>query len=156
MPGDLVTLKKDLEELFEFLDNRYDINSGGCCYVALCLAEELEKLRVPYKLVLYDDSLKWWSARFLIRMSIKHRTRKSIIGTNNRTCYHYAILVDDLGILNGYEEEKPFEISDLNSDDLRWIYETGDWNSCYDTRLNEIIKNYIQLVFKSYEIREGN
>ena len=43
-----------LNSLFRFLDEVYDINSGGCCYVASVLAELLEEDDVDYSVIVYD------------------------------------------------------------------------------------------------------
>lgn len=38
-----------LNQLCLELDNKYNINCGGCCYVAACIAEQLESFNIPLK-----------------------------------------------------------------------------------------------------------
>ena len=42
-------LFKDLNCLCFELSECYDINNGGCCYVAAVIAEQLEKYNIPFK-----------------------------------------------------------------------------------------------------------
>ena len=46
-------LFKQLNTLCNELDYKYWVNNGGCCYVAACLAEQLEIHNIPYTAVQY-------------------------------------------------------------------------------------------------------
>ena len=38
----------ELNSLCDNLNYKYSINSGGCCFVAFCIATQLEKYGIPY------------------------------------------------------------------------------------------------------------
>ena len=44
-----------LNKLCKKLDLEYKINKGGCCFIAYLISKQLEKLNIPYELVVYDD-----------------------------------------------------------------------------------------------------
>ena len=50
----LHTLAYNLNELCLNLDEHYDINNGGCCFVAACIAECLEKYGIEFSVLVYD------------------------------------------------------------------------------------------------------
>lgn len=156
----LEDLKCDLSELLNYLDSRYYINSGGCCYVALVLARELERLNIKYQLVIYnDEDINSRTRKLPIRRAIKNRDPYQTIGIGKNVCAHYAIATSELGVLNPDDcDEDPcfksISLAAINSSDIEWIYKTGDWNRCYNTKFNEIVKDCIHLAFKGYEIRK--
>lgn len=47
-------LFKELNALCIKLDNIYNINNGGCCYVAYVLAKYLEEYKIPFTVREYD------------------------------------------------------------------------------------------------------
>ena len=47
-------LFKQVNKLCYNLDNKYNINCGGCCYVAACIAEQLELKGIPFKVIHYE------------------------------------------------------------------------------------------------------
>ena len=46
------SLARELDKLCEQLDNKYDVNCGGCCYICWQIARHLERLGLKYNLVL--------------------------------------------------------------------------------------------------------
>ena len=79
-----------LNSLFRFLDEVYNINSGGCCYVASVLAELLEEDDVDYSVIVYDcDCDDFYDI--------------------SCSCYHYTLRIigaeEHCNIVNGYDEE---------------------------------------------------
>lgn len=158
----LEDFKYDLSKLFNYLDSRYYINSGGCCYVALVLARELERLNIKYHLVVYnDEGINSRTRKLLIRGAIKSRGLYQTIGIGKNVCVHYAIATSELGVLNSSDcDENPrlksISLATINSSDIEWVYKTGDWNRCYNTKFNKIVKDCIHLAFKGYEIRKEN
>ena len=48
-------LAERLNKLCRFLDEEYDINAGGCCYVAYCLAKLLSKDKFKFRVIIYED-----------------------------------------------------------------------------------------------------
>ena len=65
------------KELYESLENlccemnyKYDINSGGCCFVAAVIAEQLEKCNIPFQIACCYCPTHYW-----IRVSRKYINR---------------------------------------------------------------------------------
>lgn len=138
-------LKTELNRLFTFLDKNYNINWGGCCWLTYCLAYNLERLNIPYSLVIYDgegDSEEAYN-------NIVERWTSFPTGTE--TASHYTLKVRGLGILNKSKGDPFILVHDVDSEDIRWIYDEGSWNECYNSRLNDEIKNLVDTVFKIYE-----
>lgn len=144
-------LKRDLDQLMKFLSHSYDINNGGCCYIASIIAKELESLGVSYKLVIYSTK----SSNMNLYKSIKDRDSKSF-GVGKNVCNHYAIKIDDVGVINegGFRELTQYEVSSLNSTDIRWIYRYGRWNDTYNKIFNTVVKSFIHSTFKAYELKK--
>ena len=112
-----------LNKLCNNLDNVYNINSGGCCYVAACLAEQLELHNIPFKVIYYN----LWSC-------------------------HYAIKVSDRDLNRcDYRKKEITEIYNISSKELFDIYNKNNWNKSYNIDNNKIVKLYIVTMFKNYE-----
>jgi hypothetical protein len=108
-----------LNQLCLELDYKYNINCGGCCYVAACIAEQLERFNIPFKIVHYD-----------------------ICGC------HYAIKVSDRYInRSDYKKKEIYEILDYDSEEIFSIYYTGDWNDTYERKYNSIVHRKIKNLF---------
>ncbi len=138
-------LKIELNRLFTFLDKNYNINWGGCCWLTYCLASNLERLNIPFSLVIYDGDGDAEEARNNII------ERNSAFPTGNETASHYTLKAKGLGILNKSKGDPFILVKDVDSEDILWIYEEGDWNECYNFRLNYEIKNLVDTVFRIYE-----
>ena len=108
-----------LNQLCLELDNKYNINCGGCCYIAACIAEQLERFDIPFEIVHYD-----------------------ICGC------HYAIKVSDRYInRSDYKKKEIYEILDYSSEEMFDIYYNGDWNSTYERKYNSIVHRKIKKLF---------
>ena len=108
-----------LNQLCLELDNKYNINSGGCCYVAACIAKQLESFNIPFEIVHYD-----------------------ICGC------HYAIKVSDRYInRSDYKKNEIYEILDYSSEEMFDIYYNGDWNDTYERKYNSIVHRKIKKLF---------
>ena len=108
-----------LNQLCLELDNKYNINCGGCCYIAACIAEQLERFDIPFEIVHYD-----------------------ICGC------HYAIKVSDRYInRSDYKKKEIYEILDYSSEEMFDIYYNEDWNSTYKRKYNSIIHRKIKKLF---------
>jgi len=138
-------LKTELNRLFSFLDKNYSINWGGCCWLTYCLACNLERLNIPYSLVIYDGEGNSEEAYNNII------ERYNCFPTGDETASHYTLRVKGLGILNKSKGDPFILVHNVNSVDIRWIYDEGSWNECYNSRLNDEIKNLVDTVFKIYE-----
>lgn len=112
-----------LNKLCNNLDNVYNINSGGCCYVAACLAEQLELHNIPFKVIYYD----LWSCHYAIKVSDRYLNRCN------------------------YRKKEITEIYDISSKKLFDIYNENDWNESYNIDNNETVKLCIVTIFKNYE-----
>lgn len=119
------SLFKNLNQLCKDLDYKYDINSGGCCFVAAVIAEQLENCNIPFKLIHYE----LYSCHYAIRVNDR------II--NRCDCKYNEIIFDDY----------------LSSDDIYDTYYNEDWNSTYNKQWNLIVKTKIKSLFKKYENR---
>ena len=118
-------LFKQLNRLCEDLNYKYNINSGGCCYVAAVLAEQFELHNIPFTVIHY-----------------------------NKYGCHYAIKVSDRYInRDDYGKGEISEYLDWSSSDLFEVYNDGDWNKCYSTRNNLTVRNSIVKIFSKYENR---
>ena len=114
-------LFKKLNSLCIEMNNSYNINSGGCCFVAAVISEQLEKYNISFK----------------------------IAYTSHPT--HYAIKVSDRYInRDGFKFDKLFGIYSWNSEFLYETYQKEDWNDYYSKRWNLIVKTKIESLFKKY------
>ena len=52
---DVYKLVKELNKLCKQLVEVYNINHGGCCFVASEIAKHLDRLGLKYELGIYDD-----------------------------------------------------------------------------------------------------
>lgn len=112
-------LFKELNELCSDLDYLYNINNGGCCYVAACIAEQLERFNIPFEIVHYD----------LYRC-------------------HYAIKVSDRYInRSDYTKREILEIINWTSTKLYDVYYNNSWNSTYEVKYNSTINKKIKKLF---------
>ena len=117
-------LFKALNELCDEMDIQYDTSCGGCCYVTACLAENLEKNNIPFKVIILDSPC------------------------------HYFIKVSDRYInRDDYRKREISEYLDCSSSYLFEVYNEGDWNKCYSKRHNSTVKKSIVKVFNKYENR---
>ena len=108
-----------LNQLCLELDNKYNINCGGCCYIAACIAEQLESFNIPFEIIHYD-----------------------MCGC------HYAIKVSDRYInRSDYKKKEIYEILDYSSEEMFDIYYNGDWNSTYKRKYNSIVHRKIKNLF---------
>lgn len=108
-----------LNQLCFNLNCEYNINCGGCCYVAACIAEQLERFSIPFNVIHYD---------------LHH-------------C-HFAIKVSDRYInRDGYTKKEITDILCWDSKKLFQHYYDNDWNDYYHTKYNNIIRNKIKELF---------
>ena len=104
------------------MDDYYNINCGGCCFVAACLSENFEKLNIPFEIIHF--------------------------GLNG--C-HYCIKVNDR-YLNRDEYTKKEIVEVLDDSELLFErYYNSDWNSVYNRKWNLIVSSRIRKLFREYE-----
>ena len=118
-------LFKQLNRLCEELNYKYNINCGGCCYVAAVLAEQLELHNIPFTVIHYD-----------------------LCGC------HYAIKVSDRYLnRDDYKKKEIYEYLKWSSEKLYKVYYESDWNECYNKKHNPTVKKSIGKIFLKYENR---
>jgi len=140
-------LKTSLDRLFVFLHKNYNINYGGCCWLSYCLANNLERLGINYDLILYTDEDYTEKDAYY---NIKDRVENEF-PTGDETTNHYTLRVRGMGILNKDPGEPFIVVHGIDSEDLKWIYDNGDWNKCYNPKINYEIKNLVDITFRIYE-----
>jgi len=117
-------LFKQLNTLCNELDYRYCINNGGCCYVAACLAEQLEAHNIPYTAVQYGCR-----NHFAIKVSDRYI---------NRSDYKKKEITEEL-------EESSWYLFD------EYYANIGYWNNTYNKKYNSTVKRKIKSTFKKCE-----
>lgn len=114
-------LYKSLNNLCCKMQEFYNINNGGCCFVAAVIAEQLEIYNIPfYVAVTYCPT-------------------------------HYAIKVKDRYINRDDYKFGLEDLREWNSQHLYNIYNDGNWNNWYSRRWNLIVKTRIRSLFLKYE-----
>ena len=114
-------LFKALNNLCCKMNNSYNINCGGCCFVAAVIAEQLEIVNIPFKVAYVEDPT------------------------------HYAIKVSDRFInRDDFKFDKNFDLYGWDSEFLFKTYKENTWNNCYDKRNNLIVKTKIKSIFRKY------
>lgn len=145
-------LKKRLDSLCDILEKDYNINEGGCCFVASVIAQNLDRLGIKYKLVIYDD-------RFRDVLAVNHEVytmnicskRNSI--TRRQTCYHYAIQIIGAGVVNGEQNYhyNIYLVEGISARNIYWIYKNGYWNEEYNIYNNRKVRKIINAFFHEYD-----
>ena len=90
-------LINELNKFLKILDSKYNINSGGCFYVAYLIAREFDKLGIYYTIVDWheDDRLNVYS--------IYHRSLKVDGYYVNPPLINYGNYTDELGYISPYK-----------------------------------------------------
>ena len=148
--GNLEPILKKLSQLCSDLDRWYDINRGGCCYVAYLIATNLWNLKIKYKLVVCD---KWKTCKALEMRRDINSLRLSDYSFN-----HYFIEVDGFPINMGYFNKKvcyQSKASYINPFCIGKIYtyfkERDEWNEIYKPHHNPIVRDTINKFFEENE-----
>lgn len=119
---------KKLDDLCYELDKEYDINQGGCIFVAYLISEQFFKYGIDYK-ILGTDNIEYYCGD-------KHEGIKHVfIEAANH-------------LINGTREERKYETFLYPSQVLEY-YKSAEWNSIYDTKNNDKIRLIITEFFKT-------
>jgi hypothetical protein len=147
----LENLVKDLNVLCDRLDQDYNINFGGCCFVAYLMMKHFEKIGLHPTLIIESDCGDIDGDDFLDCV----RTRSgNCQGLKDQTCFHYFVYIPEVDkYVNSGEfyEEYLYKFRGLSAKDVHWIYKTGDWNVNYDRKNSPMVGRKIAQVFKKYE-----
>lgn len=136
-------LVRNLNELCDNLVKEYNINYGGCCYVAYEIAKHLDRFHISYELRVLNDQP--------INLRKSDRELDSISGDN--ACCHYYLVIHGGGSVNRGSFGSwyyTYVITGLNHRNLNWLYRASSWNTVYKRRSNKLIKKIISLHFKQY------
>ena len=148
------SLLKNLNSLCRFLDETYNVNMGGCCYLASLIAKHLDKLNIKYDLIIYDSYSR---NRENIKCEVISRRRNKDLNnsvTGHYSCNHYCIRLRGAGVINCDNdciEKHRYSIPNVSYKNIRWIYKNSRWNKCYKVQYNKTIKNIVKEFFKNYE-----
>lgn len=138
----------ELNKLCESLDKTYNINNGGCCFVAYIIAKNLDKFKIKYFFSIsdYDEKIKEEVNKEITTMT-KNNTNTSSV-TGDYTCKHYFIKVNGRYINPLKDTCKKYFFANISPKKIKWIYDNGNWNDCYKKRNNCIIRKAINNFFK--------
>lgn len=95
--NEIKDLINELNKFLKILDNTYNINSGGCFYVAYLIARELDRLGVNYTVV------DWHEDSRLDEYSMYHRSLKVDNCYINPPLINYGSMLDDLEYISPYK-----------------------------------------------------
>ena len=146
----LIKFVYKLKNLVTFIDNTYNINEGGCCYLSYIIAKQLEKYNIPYLVGItsygdYDISE--------IKSNINKRSRNGVFDFDDYGCNHISIKIGYLDVNVIEDDTSDVEYINLTSKDLHWLYNKGlknsDWNTTYNTDNNQIISKFINVLFQT-------
>lgn len=145
-------LCKRVNILCNSLDDLYNVNFGGCCFLAYLIAKHLDKLDIPYKLVIFDYSDKDIKSikEEVCNCSKNNDIRSSVTG--KFSCNHYCLRITNIGTINESNfDSNQYVIDNISYKNILWLYKKGSWNSRYNIEYNKTIKNLVKEFFKEYE-----
>lgn len=148
-------IAKDLSCLCDNLDKDYNINCGGCCFIAYIISKYLDQFQIEYSLCIVND---YPINKLAVIKEVRNKQRHFNLVTGDNTCCHYYLRVEGGGSINlgSFEGYYTYVISKINHRNIGWIYWNGLWNSTYDRRNNKFIKKIISSYFRGYgKTRKG-
>lgn len=137
-------LAERLNKLCRFLDEEYDVNCGGCCYIAYCLARLLSRDKFKFKVIIYED--------------YELEEKFSEVA---RSHYHYAISIGKYAInAADCDDDDSFcrnVYTGVKASELLSHYQKCSWNDCYNTQKNQFIFKTIKVFYDDLteDLREG-
>lgn len=155
----LKQITESINSLCELLDKEYDINNGGCCYIAYLIAKELDKLNIKYTLKIFDSEKKDRISikNEVLRKKLNSNPNESVVGNNS--CNHYCLYILRGGEINYGDfytrEYHCYTINNISAKNIQWIYKNGSWNKLYNTNNNKLIESLIKKHFKQYDKRSN-
>lgn len=134
-----------LNKLCEFLDEAYNINAGGCCFITYCLARLLKKDKFKFKIVIYDDC------------RIREKTFTNVSSSHT----HYGILLGDYPINGGdyFCDPSLFQstFSKVKISEILEHYKNNRWNHSYNHQKNSFISKTLKVFYDDLteDLRKG-
>lgn len=131
------TVAERLNNLCKFLDEVYMVNSGGCCYIAYCLARMLSRDKFKFKFIIYEADYPV-SVRNLNELVESH--------------YHYGLLLGDKFPINDCECFHDLEIfktilPKVKPSEILFHYKACNWNPHYNKQKNDFIFKTIKVFY---------
>lgn len=128
-----------LNNICKCLDDLYNINDGGCCFIAYCLAKMLESDKFDFKIVVYGYKEK-----------VKHFNNLELSHT------HYAIHLGNIIINQSTFKKYPKKEYIAFSEDIFKHYSEGSWNSYYNKNKNKFIQRQLKTYYNDFirDLRE--
>lgn len=143
-----------LNNLCSFLDISYNVNHGGCCFIAFIISKFLDSYNIKYELYIEEDNCaKDLNAiNFEVKNNKQNYTNNTSI-TGAFTCKHYFLNINGYGLINDdcADLDNCYCIRNINHSNIKWIYDNGYWNDKYDICNNDKIIKFIKLLFEEYE-----
>ena len=133
-------LVNQLNNICKKLDSKYDINNGGCCYAAYCIAKILEKTNLDFYLIAFDRYCDF--------------NKESNILDLNRSCNHYAIRIktdcNNYTInISSFTDAYSRDLKASSSNILKH-YKQHLWNDMYDMSNNIKVKKIIEKTYYGF------
>ncbi|MBF1219883.1 MAG: hypothetical protein HXM16_07735, partial [Fusobacterium periodonticum] len=75
------------------------------------------------------------------------------------TVSHYSIVYNDIYEINSRDNDEDsdfIDIYNLNSFDIKRIYDYGDWNCAYSISNNIYVERFIKIIFNNYDKESKN
>lgn len=118
-------LAEKLNSLCRFLDEIYDINLGGCCFISFCIANLLEQDNIDYNIGIIDDFPENTLEEF------------------NHAAYHVFLIINEDYEINN-DNDCDYTVYPGSSSSLIQYYKNiNEWNSIYNHAKNAYIKKVI-------------
>lgn len=136
----IARLAQQLNKICKKLDDKYNINNGGCCYTAYCIAKILEKANLKYSLVALDRDYNFY--------------KESSISDLQRSCNHYAIRIKTdchsyMINISSFTNVGSKELKASASDILKH-YKQHLWNEMYDTANNSNVQTTLEKTYYGF------
>lgn len=132
----LKILAEKLNSFCNFLNDEYNINYGGCCYVAYCIAKLLSRDNIYFKLVVYE-----------------YYDLEEKFKDVSESHYHYAISLEDI-IINECDCEDNDDLYRVDyivkASEILSHYKKRSWNSNYDCSKNNFIYKSIKSFYEDF------
>ena len=137
-----------LNETLKELDQEYDINCGGCCWVSYLLAQLLEQHKIPYSFVIEDDC-EYMEDDCLLDSVFNRNLAEGCRGLFDETCIHYMVAIKGCLINPMYDTDEDYchWFPQLDSSDIKWIYDTGSWNHHFNCSCKDLISDKLTKFF---------
>lgn len=127
-----------MNTLCESLHTLYDINFGGCCYTAYCIAKALEQFNVEFSLVVFDriQNLKYIKSIKDLHGSVDHC---AIVLPDNANKYQ-MINCDSEDFKGCYQTYA------TSSSEILEYYLSNEWNDRYNSDYNTLVQHQIERI----------